>query len=54
MTDSSSSSRWVEAYQRMMERAKHQLEELEQAEKAAFPRLSASIEQAAEKAVEAG
>ena len=54
MTDSSSSSRWVEAYQRMMERAKHQLEELEQAEKAAFPRLSASIEQAAEKAVELG
>jgi hypothetical protein len=54
MTDSSSSSRWVEAYQRMMERAKHQIEELEQAEKAAFPRLSASIEQAAEKAVEVG
>jgi hypothetical protein len=54
MTDSSSSSRWVEAYQRMMERAKHQLEEWEQAEKAAFPQLSASIEQAAEKAVELG
>ena len=54
MTDSSSRSRWVEAYQRMMERVKHQLEELEQAEQAAFPRLSASIEHAAEKAVEVG
>lgn len=54
MTDTSKSSHWVAAYQRMMERAKGRLEELEQAEKAAFPRLSASIEHAAEKAVELG
>ncbi len=54
MTDTSKSSHWVAAYQRMMERAKSYLEELEQAEKAAFPRLSASIEHAAEKAVELG
>lgn len=54
MTDTSKSSQWVAAYQRMMERVKHRLEELEQAEKAAFPRLSASIEHAAEKAVELG
>lgn len=54
MTDTSKSSQWVAAYQQMMERVKHQLEELEQAEKAVFPRLSASIEHAAEKAVELG
>ena len=54
MTDLSSSSRWIQAYQRMMERVKHRLEELEQAEKAALPRLSTSIEHAAEKAVEVG
>ncbi len=54
MTDTSKSSQWVAAYQQMMERVKHRLEELEQAEKAAFPRLSASIEHAAEKAVEFG
>ncbi len=54
MTDSSNSSRWVEAYQQMMERVKHRLQDLEQAEKAAFPQLSASIEHAAQKAVEMG
>jgi hypothetical protein len=54
MTEPTHGNRLVEAYDRMMERAKHQLEELEQAEKAAFPRLHASIEHAAEKAVELG
>ena len=44
----------VQAYQRMMERLKERLEELEQAEQAAFPQLSASIEHVAEKAVELG
>lgn len=42
----------VQAYQQMMERVKNQLEALGQAEKAAFPQLSASIERAVEKAVE--
>lgn len=54
MTDKSSGNRLVQAYRRMMERVKNRLEELEQAEKAAFPRLSASIEHAAEKSVELG
>ncbi|MCP5158233.1 MAG: hypothetical protein H6974_06755 [Gammaproteobacteria bacterium] len=54
MHDSSSSSPFVRAYRQMMERAKNRLEELEQAEKAAFPQLNASIEHAAEKAVEVG
>lgn len=54
MTDSSNHSRWVAAYRQMMERVKHRLQDLEQAEKAAFPQLSASIEHAAEKAVELG
>lgn len=44
----------VDAYHRMMERVKHRLEELEQAEQEALPQLRASIEQAAEKAVELG
>ena len=44
----------VQAYQRMMERLKERLEELEQAEQAAFPQLSASIEHVAEKAGELG
>ena len=44
----------VQAYRRMMERLKERLEELEQAEQAAFPQLSASIEHVAEKAVELG
>ncbi len=54
MTEPTHGNRLVEAYDRMMERVKHRLEELEQAEKAAFPRLHASIEHAAEKAVELG
>jgi hypothetical protein len=45
---------WVDAYHRMMERVKHRLEELEQAEQEALPQLRASIEHAAEKAVELG
>jgi len=44
----------VHAYHRMMERVKLRLEELEQAEQEALPRLRASIEHAAEKAVELG
>jgi len=52
MTDASSNIKQVDAYRRMMERVKIRLEELEQAEKAAFPQLSASIEHAAQKAVE--
>ncbi|MDG4551096.1 MAG: hypothetical protein P9F19_16925 [Candidatus Contendobacter sp.] len=42
------------AYRRMMERVKLRLEELEQAERDALPQLRASIEHAAEKAVELG
>ena len=53
MTESHSAP-LVQAYQRMMERMKNRLEELEQAEQAAFPQLTASIEHAAEKAVELG
>ena len=44
----------VEAYRQMMERLHQRLAELEQAEQAAFPQLSASIEHVAEKAVELG
>jgi hypothetical protein len=44
----------VMAYHRMMERVKLRLEELEQAEQEALPQLRASIEHAAEKAVELG
>lgn len=54
MTESSHGNRLIHAYDRMMERVKIRLEELEQAEKEAFPRLHASIEHAAEKAVEVG
>ena len=54
MSDKAGGARQVQAYQRMMERVKARIEELEQAEKAAFPILSASIEHAAEKAVELG
>lgn len=54
MTESSHSNRLIQAYNRMMERVKIRLEELEQAEKETFPRLHASIEHAAEKAVELG
>ncbi len=44
----------VVAYHRMMERVKLRLEALEQAEQEALPQLRASIEHAAEKAVELG
>ncbi len=54
MTEPTRANRLVQAYNRMIERVKIHLEELEQAEKAAFPRLNASIEHAAEKAVELG
>ncbi|HRD66368.1 MAG TPA: zinc ribbon-containing protein [Candidatus Competibacter sp.] len=54
MTKPTHDNRLARAYDSMMERVKIRLEELEQAEKAAFPRLSASIEHAAEKAVELG
>ena len=54
MNDVSNSSPLVQAYRKMMERVKNRLEELEQAEKAALPRLNASIEHAAKKAVEVG
>lgn len=54
MTTESRSAPLVQAYRRMMERMKTRLEELEQAEQAAFPQLTASIEHAAEKAVELG
>lgn len=54
MNDASQGSLFVRAYRQMMERMKIRLEELEQAEKAALPYLNASIEHAAEKAVELG
>lgn len=54
MTEPTHGNRLVRAYDRMMERVKLRLEELEQAEKDAIPRLSASIEHAMEKAVELG
>ena len=54
MTEPTHDNSLVDAYHRMMERVKHRLEELEQAEQEALPRLQASIEHAAEKAVELG
>lgn len=54
MTEPTHGNRLTHAYGQMMERMKVRLEELERAEKAAFPHLSASIEHAAEKAVELG
>lgn len=54
MTEPTQSHRWVDAYDQMMERVKLRLEALEQAEKAVLPQLHASIEHAAEKAVELG
>ncbi len=54
MKESRPGNRLAHAYSQMMERVKLRLDELERAEKAAFPRLSASIEHAAEKAVELG
>ena len=54
MTEPTQTRRLVQAYDRMMERVKLRLEELEQAEREALPQLRASIEHAAEKAVELG
>ncbi|MCB1778333.1 MAG: hypothetical protein KDI50_12945, partial [Candidatus Competibacteraceae bacterium] len=54
MNDASQDSLFVRAYRQMIERMKTRLEELEHAEKAALPHLNASIEHAAEKAVELG
>ena len=54
MTEPAHDNAWVDAYRRMMERVKHRLEALEQAEQEALPQLQASIEHAAEKAVELG
>lgn len=54
MTEPTHGNPLVEAYHRMMERVKLRLEELEHAEQEALPRLRASIEHAAEKAVELG
>lgn len=52
MTESADGNWLAQQYSKMMERVKTRLEELEQAEQTAFPRLSASIEHAVEKAVE--
>ena len=46
MTEPTHDHAWVEAYHRMMERVKHRLEALEQAEQEALPQLQASIEHA--------
>ncbi|MEZ5582730.1 MAG: zinc ribbon-containing protein [Candidatus Competibacteraceae bacterium] len=55
MNESSQHNRkLVSAYDRMVERVKTLLDELEQAEKEALPNLHRSIEHAAEKAVELG
>ncbi len=54
MTESPSMKRLTEAYDRMMERVKAGLEEVEQAEQQVLPNLQKSIEHAAETAVELG
>ncbi|MDG4598143.1 MAG: hypothetical protein P9F75_21040 [Candidatus Contendobacter sp.] len=54
MTEPTQGKPLARAYHRMMERVKLRLEELEQAEREALPQLRASIEHAAEKAVELG
>ncbi|MFO1423398.1 MAG: zinc ribbon-containing protein [Candidatus Competibacteraceae bacterium] len=54
MTEPTQGKPLARAYHRMMERVKLRLEELEQAEQEALPQLRASIEHAAEKAVELG
>ena len=54
MTEPTQSNHLIQAYDRMMERVKIRLEELEQAEKEVLPQLRTSIEHAAEKAVELG
>ncbi len=54
MTEPTQGKRWIDAYDQMAERVKFRLEALEQVEKAVFPQLHASIEHAAEKAIELG
>ena len=54
MSEPSPVEQLIQSYNRMMERAKTRLEELEAAEKDALPRLQHSIEHAVEKAVELG
>lgn len=54
MTESTHGKSLALAYHRMLERVKLRLEALEQAEREALPQLRASIEHAAEKAVELG
>jgi hypothetical protein len=54
MTEPTHGQPLTRAYHRMMERVKLRLEQLEQAEREALPQLRASIEHAAEKAVELG
>lgn len=54
MHEPSNLKKLSQAYDRMMERMQARLEELEQAEKDALPKLHHSIEHAAEKAVELG
>jgi len=54
MSEPSPIDKLTHAYNRMMERVKIRLEEVEEAEKAVLPKLKQSIEHAAEKAVELG
>jgi len=54
MSEPSQINKLIQSYNRMMERVKTRLEELEAAEKDALPRLQHSIEHAVEKAVELG
>ena len=54
MSESSNVQRLIHAYNRMMERVKTRLEELEKTEQEALPKLKQSIEHAVEKAVELG
>ena len=54
MSESPSMKKLTRAYDRMMERVKARLEELEQAEQQALPNIQRSIEHAAETAVELG
>jgi len=54
MSEPSQIDKLIQSYNRMMERVKTRLEELEAAEKDALPRLQHSIEHAVEKAVELG
>ena len=54
MSEPSNIDKLTQAYNRMMERVKLRLEELEHAEQQVLPRLRHGIEHAAEKAVELG